>query len=113
MDSIEFVKEAAKYFMDFLETDFHKHRNPKRSIKTRNKDNLLIGLSLSKYPSFFELAHKAIHNKFDPAKVVSKIKRGVHRTQLPADLLDLINLQINRISEEQLAEIIAHSKNII
>jgi hypothetical protein len=28
------IKEIAKYFMDFLETDFHKHRLPRRSIKT-------------------------------------------------------------------------------
>jgi hypothetical protein len=25
-----FIKEVAKYFMDFLETDFHKQRSPKR-----------------------------------------------------------------------------------
>jgi hypothetical protein len=28
-----FIKEVAKYFMDFLETDFHKRKNPKRSIQ--------------------------------------------------------------------------------
>lgn len=110
---IEFVKETAKYFMDFLETDFHKHRNPKRSIKLRNKDNLLIGLNLSKYPSFFSLAHKAIDHKFDPAKVVNEIRRGVHRTQLPSNLLSLTSLQIDRISDQQLSEIIAQAKIII
>ena len=46
-----FIKEVAKYFMDFLETDFHKHKFPRRSIKLRNNDNLLIGLNLQKYPS--------------------------------------------------------------
>ena len=113
MDSIEFVKEAAKYFMDFLETDFHKRRNPKRSIKIRNKDNLLVGLNLSKYPSFFSLAHKSILNKFDLAKVVNEIKRGAHRTQLPSDLLSLTKLQIERISDHQLSEIIAQATIIV
>lgn len=47
-----FIKEIAKYFMDFLETDFHKRRNPKRSVKLRNEDNLLLGLNLSKYKDF-------------------------------------------------------------
>jgi len=53
---ILFVKEVAKYFMDFLETDFHKRRFPKRSIKLKNEDNLQIGLNLHKYPSFYKLA---------------------------------------------------------
>ena len=30
---IPFVTEVARYFMDFLETDFHKVRNPKRHIQ--------------------------------------------------------------------------------
>lgn len=34
-----FVRDIAKYFMDFLETDFHRHRNPKRSIKLKNSNN--------------------------------------------------------------------------
>jgi len=35
-NGLAFIKEVAKYFMDFLETDFHKRRNPKRSIQLRN-----------------------------------------------------------------------------
>ena len=33
---LAFIKEVAKYFMDFLETDFHKRKNPRRSVKLRN-----------------------------------------------------------------------------
>ena len=53
--NLQFVKEVAKYFMDFLETDFHKRRNPKRSIKLRNENNLLVGLNLKKYQKFNSL----------------------------------------------------------
>lgn len=63
-DGLLFIKEVAKYFMDFLETDFHKRRNPKRSVQLRNASNLLIGLNLSKYPSFNALVWKAVvHGK--------------------------------------------------
>jgi hypothetical protein len=41
-----FIKEVAKYFMDFLETDFHRQRNPRRTVRLRNNDNLKIGLNL-------------------------------------------------------------------
>ena len=46
-NGLAFIKEVAKYFMDFLETDFHKRRNPKRSVQLRNSSNLLIGLNLN------------------------------------------------------------------
>lgn len=60
-----FIKEVAKYFMDFLETDFHRRRNPKRSVQLRNSSNLPIGLNLNKYPSFNTLAWKAVTHGFD------------------------------------------------
>jgi hypothetical protein len=40
---LEFVKELATYYMDFLETDIHRRKNPKRSIRFRSADNLLVG----------------------------------------------------------------------
>ena len=46
---VPFVKELARYFMDFLETDFHKVRNPKRHIQYRNSNNLQIYINLNKY----------------------------------------------------------------
>jgi hypothetical protein len=47
-----FIKEVAKYFMDFLETDFHKQRAPKRAIRFRDSNDLLVGINLKKYSSF-------------------------------------------------------------
>ena len=46
---VPFVTEVCRYFMDFLETDFHKVRNPKRNIQHRNSNNLQISINLSKY----------------------------------------------------------------
>jgi hypothetical protein len=37
-----FIKEVAKYFMDFLETDFHKQRAPKRAIRFRDSNSLRL-----------------------------------------------------------------------
>jgi hypothetical protein len=37
----ELVKEISKYFRDFLETDFHKQRTPKRQIRNKNPEGLL------------------------------------------------------------------------
>jgi hypothetical protein len=72
-----FFKEVAKYFMDFLETDFHKHKFPKRSVKFRSKDNLLIGLNLQKYETFNRLVLNFIAANFNEAKL-NKIDKGGH-----------------------------------
>jgi superfamily I DNA and/or RNA helicase/very-short-patch-repair endonuclease len=102
--SLLFIKEVAKYFMDFLETDFHKHKLPRRGIKFRNNDNLLVGLNLQKYPSFNKLVSKLISKGFDK-DVLNKVEKGVYKTNLPKNLLDLIKLQIGKISNAEITAI--------
>jgi len=102
--SLLFIKEVAKYFMDFLETDFHKHKFPRRSIKFRNNDNLLIGLNLSKYPSFNKLISKFIVKGFDKESP-NKVVKGSYKTNLPKNLLDLIKLQASKITVDQIVAI--------
>jgi len=102
--SHKFIKEVAKYFMDFLETDFHKRRNPKRSVQSRNKDNLLIGLSLNKYPDFQNIIRKTLAKGFPDSSL--KIERGVYKTSIPTGLLDLIELQVGRISKKQINQVL-------
>jgi len=98
-----FIKEVAKYFMDFLETDFHKRRNPKRSIKLRNQDNLLVGLNLNKYPDFNNLIWKSVNSGFGTNR---DIKKGQHKTNIPQNLLDLIKFQTEKLSSNQINQII-------
>jgi len=100
-----FIKEVVKYFMDFLETDFHKRRNPKRTIKLRNEDNLLVGLNLSKYKSFNSLAWKSILHTFDK-NVLSAIEKGVYKTSIPKNLLELISLQVEKISAKDINAVV-------
>ena len=52
---IPFVTEVARYFMDFLETDFHKVRTPKRHIQIRNSNNLQVCINLNKYKKYSSL----------------------------------------------------------
>lgn len=99
-NGLAFIKDVAKYFMDFLETDFHKHKLPRRSIKFRNNDNLLIGLNLQKYPSFNKLVWKLVDRGFDK-EVLNKVEKGVYKTNLPKNLLDLIKLQVDKITNAQ------------
>ncbi|HEX8993951.1 MAG TPA: AAA domain-containing protein [Candidatus Paceibacterota bacterium] len=98
--NLQFIKEVAKYFMDFLESDFHRHRNPRRSIKFRNNDNLLIGLNLAKYPTFDKRVASLIAKGFG-GDVPTRIEKGTYKTNLPKNLLDLIALQIEKLTKKR------------
>ena len=111
-NTIPFIKELAKYYMDFLETDFHKRRNPKRSIKLRNEDNLLVGINLSKYPSFFDLSWKLIQRSFDK-NVIKPVTKGVYKTNIPSNLMDLIKLQAEKLKDFNLSEITEEIAGIV
>lgn len=110
--SLAFIKDVAKYFMDFLETDFHRRKTPRRSIRFRNDDNLLVGLNLNKYPSFNPLVWKAINHAFDKDALRS-IAKGTHKTNIPNDLLDLIKLQLGKITSKQVATILKEASEEI
>lgn len=107
-----FFKEVAKYFMDFLETDFHKRKFPRRTIKFRNSDNLLIGVNLEKYESFNKLILKLVSKNFDK-EVVNKIEKGVYKTNLPKNLLNLVKLQVEKITAGQVNALITDIANEI
>lgn len=104
-NSLVFIKEVAKYFMDFLETDFHKRKNPKRSIQFRSSNNLLVGLNLNKYPSFYNLVWKTVNHAFDK-NAINTIQKGVYKTSIPKNLLDLVKLQIGKITNKQIVNVV-------
>ena len=107
-----FFKEVAKYFMDFLETDFHKRKFPRRTIKFRNSDNLLIGVNLQKYETFNKLVWKLVNKNFDK-EVLNKIGKGVYKTNLPKNLRDLVKLQVGKITVGQVNALITDIANEI
>jgi hypothetical protein len=92
------------YFRDFLETDFHKRRLPKRSIRQRNQDNLLVGVKVDKYPSFVDVVWKLSKTNFNNG-VLKQISKGSYRASVPPSLLALVEAQIKGIKEDLLASI--------
>ena len=95
--TLAFVKDIATYFMDFLETDFHRRKSPRRNIQFRNSDNLLVGLNLNKYPSFNSLIWNTINSGFDKENSIKTIEKGVYKTDIPKNLLELIKFQSKKI----------------
>lgn len=100
-----FIKEVGSYFMEFLETDFHKRKLPRRNIKLHNDKGLLTGLNLSKYPNFYKVAYKLVNSCFND-DVLSLVQKGVYKADIPKSLLDLIKKQINKVSEGDVTDLI-------
>jgi len=100
-----FIKAVGSYFMEFLETDFHKRKLPRRSIKLHNDKGLLSGINLSRYPSFYKTSYKLINNCFN-GDILSSIQKGVYKADIPKALLDLIKKQINIVSDGDVSKII-------
>jgi very-short-patch-repair endonuclease len=106
-DPLKFVKELATYYMDFLETDFHNHKTPKRSVRFRSADNLLVGINLSRYPEFLQSVWKIVLTGF-PKDTFAEIRKGAFHAAFPATLLQLIELESDKISEKQMDELRAN-----
>jgi len=90
-----FVTELATYYMDFLETDFHKRRAPKRSVKFHNSKNLRVGLNLAKYSSFQSEALKIITNDMDKPLDIS---RGQYQARISQNIQRQIEASTMRVS---------------
>ena len=109
---VPFVKEVAQYFMDFLETDFHKIRHPKRQIQNRNGSNLQVGVTLQKYKKYNSFVWKVIRSGFED-DAISQLKRGVHTNPIPQSLLNLIFDQVATISTTEIKDTIKQFRNEI
>jgi hypothetical protein len=109
---IPFVTEVARYFMDFLETDFHKVRSPKRHIQHRNSNNLQVSINLNKYKKYSALAWKVIRDGFEDNSL-NELKRGVHTNPIPQSLLQLIQDQVKAIEPQSIEAVIKLFKNEI
>ena len=103
--NLAFMKEVVKYFMDFLETDFHKRRSPKRTVQFRNDSNLLVGIDLSKYAKFRKLVCEAINQGFRKTRI-NRIERGAYRANIPTDLLQLTKIQSQRLTDSQIEKVL-------
>lgn len=109
---IKFIKEVAKYFMDFLETDFHKKKAPKRSVSYTNSQWYLVWVSLAKYEKITNVIRKAINQWFDKDSQV-KVKKWNYTTTIPKNFLDVIKLNVNNFSEDIINEVVGQiSKEI-
>ncbi len=100
---LKFIKTIAKYFMDFLETDFHKRRNPNRTIRLSSPDNLLVGIDLKRYPQLATRLWGAIGKGFRDGKI--ELSKGTNKSTIPVNQLASVKRLAEFIPEDDLQKI--------
>ncbi|MCA9466374.1 MAG: hypothetical protein KC643_13160 [Nitrospira sp.] len=101
----QYVNELAKYYRDFLETSFHKRREPRRFIRYRNEKNYLLGFDLKKYEFFLNQIWTTILRGFPSADSLT-ITSGKFVAKIPSQLRNLINKQVEGVKEGEINELV-------
>lgn len=98
-----FVKEVAKYFMNFLETDFKKRRIPKRNTIQKVQNGLKVAIDLDKYDSLKKFLIGSLNKGFP--KEEFSLKKGAYTTNIPSSLIELISKKIDQLKQEDLKDL--------
>ena len=106
-----FVIEVAKYFMNFLETDFKKRNIPKRTNNQTLRDWLLVGLNLEKYSKFKNLIVRSLNSWFEKEELI--IRKGDYIVNIPTNLFNLIDSKVSEIKYDLLINYLDDVKKII
>jgi len=109
--SNKFVKEVAKYFMNFLDTDFKKGRIPKRNTIQNTQKGLRVGFDLKKYPKIKQNLLTILNDGFKKEEL--KIKKGEYTSNIPNFFSFLIINKIGDISEENVEIIFSEIQKTI
>lgn len=107
----DFIIELAKYFMQFLETDFKKRRQPKRNLSSRVNKGLAVGLYLDKYPSLHKEIYKNVIAGFE--KESFEVHSGQYVTKIPDSLRELVSHRIDQLSKDDAQKAIGNICDIV
>lgn len=110
-NGLAFIKEVAKYFMDFLETDFHKRRIPKRNTIQKTQNGFKVGFDLEKYPKLKNDLLDLLNSGFK--KDIFDIKKGEYTNNVPDSLLKLVFKKIEALPEKRLEEVFDEIEKIL
>lgn len=94
----EFGQKISRYFLEFLETDFHRQQAPRRRIQLKNDANQTTGTPLRKYEALYRaivgLLAKDLAGNGQRAIAVS---RGRYRAPINPVLRNLVDQYVDAI----------------
>jgi hypothetical protein len=104
-----FLLDVARYFRNFLDTDFRRQRLPKRQINRQDRIGNLTGIALKKYPRLIQ----TIWGKLDHSVgsgLSFKIPRGRYQAKIDPQLSNLIEKFVEAIPHQATQALIDKAK---
>jgi len=98
-----FVAEVARYYRDFLETDFRKSRAPSRQVRIRDESGSPLGFNVRRYPSLFDAIVATMESPFG-TEITITVRRGQHTQRVSSNVQRLLRAQINALDDGELRE---------
>lgn len=111
VNGLSFIREVAKYFMNFLETDFKKRRIPKRNTIQKTQNGFTVGLDLEKYPNLKKNLLDMLNNGFKKDSL--EIRKGHYVNSVPEALFKLVRKKIESLSQKSLDKVFIKLQNIL
>jgi hypothetical protein len=103
----EFTTKISRYFLNFLETDFHRQQAPRRRIQLKSDTNQTTGVPLRKYETLYRAIINLLSREVSVTGArVLNVPRGRYKAALNPVLRNLINQQIDAIEPEKFKAII-------
>jgi hypothetical protein len=101
---LKFLEVLTSYFQEFLETDFHKRKAPKRAIRLRDRNSNFVGFSARKYPEFEKKLWRTVQEVFQEHNTI-RIRSGQFLGDVPKNTAALISSLIDQVSETDLEQV--------
>ena len=106
-----FLSNIARYFRDFLDTDFKRQRLPKRQLQRADRSGNLTGITISKYPSLVQQIWGRLLEPIGNGLEL-KIDRGRHKAKINPQLSDLIEKYIDIFPAEKLQDMLSRGQKL-
>lgn len=107
-----FIQNLARYYSEFLATDFKKGSTPKRIFVTKDRKGRPSGVALSKYPELLAALYKKLKVQFKDQTPL-KVKHQKYKSKLAPVVRTAIDKSIKGIQHDKLTRLNMMALNII
>jgi len=91
-----FIREVAKYYRDFLETDFKRLRAPARQVRLRAANGASLGFNVRRFPGLYhEITELLNRAQADDARI--EVRRGRFLARVTPRVQSLVRAQIEAL----------------
>lgn len=98
-----FVETLARYYSEFLSTDFKKSATPSRQLRLKDQKERRVGIRLETYSSFVSRLRNKLNSEMGN-EISINVKPGKYKANLPKTTQKFLEASIQRIDINEFHE---------